>query len=139
MSEIDAVRTARPRITQTAQQRWLDQARQFLRDGETKEAVDAYLQNQGCPPRLRGALLLQADSARRGRQRRQGLRVLALGLGVIALGAAIEWWAMHGGSQPFNRLAFWGMVTAASGLQIGLVGAWKLVTGSRVDITADIP
>lgn len=137
MPEIDAAPPAKPRITQTASQRWLESARRFLADGESMEAVDAFLQREGCPPRLRQELLRQADVRSRGWHRGMGLRLVVIGLGVMVLGGAVESWATSDVTRHGSVLAFWGWVIVAVGAQVGLAGAWKLVTGSRVDLTAD--
>ena len=138
MSITASAPTVKPRITPDQQVRWLEAAKGFLRDGESMDAVDAFLQAEGCPPRLRRELLRQANAGSLGKHRGNGLRLLATGLGVIALGAEVVWWAMSsGGMHHSGRLAFAGTVIAVVGLQMGLVGAWKMLTGSRVDVTAE--
>jgi len=139
MTDTAADRPVKARITQTAQQRWLEQARQFVRNGDSGEAVDDWLQAQGCPPRLRQELLAQAAAAGRDRHRGDGLRVLAAGLAVSALGVAVRQWATHDGvTRLSGRLEFWGLVIGAVGVMVALVGGWKMLTGSSVDLTSEM-
>jgi hypothetical protein len=145
MSENEAAAPARPRITPAARQRWLEAAQEFLQGGETTQAVDAFLQREGCPPRLRHELLRQAHARSLGPHRAQGLRVLAMGVGVAILGSAILWWArttfvvsQSGVVGHPARLSFCGVVVIVVGAWMALVGAWKILTGSRIDITAEI-
>jgi len=145
MNDNAPARPVKARITHGAQQRWLEDAHGFLQNGESPAAIDAWLRDEGCPPRLRQELLRQADARHLGEHRRQGLRVLALGLAAIALGGVLAWWALStlvppagGGLHHGGRLLFAGAVTAVVGAMVGLVGVWKMVTGSRVDLFAEM-
>jgi hypothetical protein len=68
-----------------------------------------------------------------------------MGGGEAVLGSAIQWWArttfvvsMSGVVHHPGRLSFCGVVVIVVGLWMGLVGAWKIISGSGIDIAAEI-
>jgi ferric-dicitrate binding protein FerR (iron transport regulator) len=144
MSEF-AAEPVKSRITPAAQARWLEEAKERLLAGHSLEVVDGLLREAGCPPRLRQELLARADARSRGPHRAKGLRVFLAGGGVLALGAVLIWWARMTWMDAMthrlghnDRLAFCGMVIAVVGAWVGLVGIWKMLSGSSVDITAEM-
>ena len=144
MSEF-AAEPVKSRITPAAQERWLQEAKERLLAGHSVTVVDGLLKDAGCPPRLRQELLARADARSRGPHRAKGLRVLLAGVGVAALGGLVIWWArttlvvsMSGQVHHPGKLAFCGVVIAVVGAWMGLVGVWKMLTGSSIDITAEM-
>lgn len=144
MSEF-ATEPVKSRITPAAQERWFEEAKERLLDGHSLEVVDGLLKDAGCPPRLRQEILARANARSRGPHRAKGLRVFLAGVVVLAIGAVLIWWARMTWMDTMthrlghnDRLAFCGMVIAVVGAWMGLVGVWKMVSGSSVDITAEM-
>lgn len=131
-------RPVKARITHGQQQRWKDEAAAFIEHGESDAGIRAYLQAQGCPPRLREELLRQARTSVRGEHRRIGLRMFALGLAATLGGAACGFYAYSG--VPVGegvRMHSGGLLKMALALLVlgvppMMYGGWKTISGSTV-------
>jgi hypothetical protein len=130
---------ARTRITHAQQVRWQEEAAAFIEHGESPAGIHAYLQEQGCPPRLRDELLRKARASVRGEHRAIGLKLFGVGALGTFLGAATIYPAMRSamnGDDPHYysgatfRIAIGVLFLAVPPL---IYGGWKLVTGSAVD------
>lgn len=144
MTEPSIATRVKPRITHAARQRWLEDAIGLLQDGVTAADVEAWLQDQGCTPRLRDELIRQAAARLRGQRRGAGLRLVALGAGLAAIGGGLLWLALVGLHPPddgelHNRhLVIFGAIVSASALPFVLFGAWAALTGRLVDPTTEL-
>ena len=126
------------RITHAQQVRWMEAAVAFMEEGESPAGVRAWLQDEGCPPRLRDELLRQATAKLKGEHRRIGLGMLALGIVLTAGGAYCGYGAFNG--VPVGdgmRMAGGGLFKLGVGLLLGGVpllfyGGWKVLSGSIV-------
>jgi hypothetical protein len=141
MTESTAAARVKPRITHAAQQRWLEAALGFIQDGQTTAYVEAWLQEEGCTPRLRQELIGQALARLRGQRRGAGLRLVAIGAGLAALGGGLLWMALVGMHPPDDgrmhnmRLVIIGAIVSATAFPFLAFGAWAALTGRLVDPT----
>jgi hypothetical protein len=133
------VAPAKVRITHSLQQRWKEEAAGFIETGEPDAGIHAYLQAQGCPPRLRSELIRQARASVRGEHRAIGVRLFAGGLAATAAGVCclIAEFRGVGGVHVYGigamKLTF-GLL--ALGVPLLAAGTWKLLSGSTVGAPA---
>ena len=126
------------RITHGQQQRWKQEAAGFIELGESDAAIRAYLQEQGCPPRMRDELVRQARASVRGEHRGIGLRMFALGLAATLGGAACGFYAYSGipvgdGARLYSGgLLKMALALLVLGVPPMMYGGWKLISGSAV-------
>ena len=126
---------AKARITHAQQQRWKEEAAGFIETGESDAGIHAYLQEQGCPPRLRGELIRQARASVRGEHRGIGLRMFGGGLAATVAGVClvIAGFGGFGGVHVYGagavKMAFCLLVL---GVPLLAAGTWKLLSGSTV-------
>ena len=130
---------AKVRITHSLQQRWKEEAAGFIETGESDAGIHAYLQEQGCPPRLRGELIRQARASVRGEHRGIGLRMFAGGLAATVAGVCCLIGQFRGvdGVHVYGigalKMAFCLLVL---GVPLLAAGTWKLLSGSTAGAPA---
>ncbi len=138
MKDNAPVRPVKPRITHGQQQRWQQEAAAFIEHGESVAVIQAWLQEQGCPPRMREDVIRKARASVRSEHRVIGLRMFLLGVGATALGAICGYGAwsgvpvgdgerLHGGG--FLKLALALLILGVPPL---IYGGWKMLSGSTV-------
>jgi hypothetical protein len=76
-------------ITDDVKDQWIEECIEQLGGGWKFDAVRRDLVKKGCTPKLLDAILASAKKHLKSEQRKQGKRLIFLGLGLIALGFAI--------------------------------------------------
>jgi hypothetical protein len=129
------------RITSELTQEWADVAQDLLDDGQSPVQVIRYLKSLGCTPKLAERLVASAGRHVRSRHRGAGMRGVLVGLVLIAAGGAMLFVAHNGiniGKWNVRAGAFYiiaGVLTL-SGVVPVLLGFYKMLTGSTVEINA---
>ena len=138
MIDTAPTRPVKARITHGQQQRWKEEAAGFIETGESDAGIRAYLQEQGCPPRLREELIRQARASVRGEHRGIGLRLFGLGVAATLGGAACGYYAFIGVPTGDGMRTHYGsllkmcLALLMLGVPPMIYGAWKIISGSTV-------
>ena len=133
----------RRRIDEAQIDEWRNECLAAARHGADERTLDKWLQENGCPPRTRQAILAQASAERGLRHRAVGGKALGLGLllcvaGLVLIGISLIGVPAGGGVRVHSsRVVMIGAVVLAGGLTPLLFGLWKKLTASPV--SADAP
>ena len=128
------------RITHGQLVRWQQEAAGFVEVGESPAVIHAWLQEQGCPPRMRDEVLRKARESVRGEHRGIGLKLFAAGavgtgLGVSAIVGSARAAFSNDGQHAYGA-GYFGVKLAIGLLFLSVpplvYGGWKLLTGSTV-------
>jgi hypothetical protein len=138
MIDTASTQPAKSRITHSQLVRWQQEAAGFIEHGESPAGIHAYLQGQGCPPRMRAEVLRKARESVRGEHRTIGLKLFAVGVAATGLGAAMGYGAFNGvpvgdGARVYGGGSFkLAICLIIFGVPPLIYGSWKLLTGSTV-------
>lgn len=114
------------RITPALIAEWTHDAGVLLDANCSKAEVIRDLRDRGCTPRLAEQIVLKAKGPVRAAHRTLGLRALFGGGGMILFG-----WLRH---LIFHHSGSTWVVMAGGGSVLALLGGFKLLTGSAVDM-----
>ena len=139
----DNTPAVRRRIDDAQIDEWRNECLAAARHGADERTLEKWLQENGCPPRTRLAILTQARGVRRLHHRGSGAKALGLGLllcaaGLALIGISLIGVPVGGGVRVHSaKVVMIGAVVLAGGLTPLLFGLWKTVTGSAVSV--DVP